>query len=202
MRSLAGHAFSGVAAEWCALIEARDELAPGELLAQTFRLLPHLYAAAVPLLHEGSEDPEEAIRVLAENVDSHLDRLDAVAGDAGAKPGRSGEGAWFGMDRAEWLALFTELGGTFGAANRHWTVSAPLETEPSAPETSTLADELTDVYRDVRWGLRLWEEERYEEAVRAWRLGFSQHWGVHALDAVRALHALATDPPQGRDGTR
>ena len=73
--------------------------------------------------------------------------------------------------------------------------------DPSAPQDSNeqpifhnLADDLADIYRDIKPGLRAWEtgDDRYiETIVFNWRTPhFESHWGVHALSAMRALHPL------------
>jgi hypothetical protein len=57
-----------------------------------------------------------------------------------------------------------------------------------------LADDLADIYRDIKPGLRAWdtEEEGYlDEVVFDWKLPhFGSHWGIHAVGAMRALHPL------------
>lgn len=49
--------------------------------------------------------------------------------------------------------------------------------------TADTADDLADIYRDLKPGLLLWKRGREEDrrgAVWAWRIGHRAHWGAHA----------------------
>jgi hypothetical protein len=60
--------------------------------------------------------------------------------------------------------------------------------------TGSLADDLTDIYCELKSGLGLYA--RYPEcALRGWAFGFDRHWGRHLVDAERHLALLAA---QGR----
>jgi hypothetical protein len=60
--------------------------------------------------------------------------------------------------------------------------------------TGSLADDLTDIYCELKSGLGLYA--RYPEcALRGWAYGFDRHWGRHLVDAERHLALLAA---QGR----
>jgi hypothetical protein len=57
------------------------------------------------------------------------------------------------------------------------------------PVRGSLADDLRDVYSDVRRGLALWDSPAPPDAaIWEWRFQFEIHWGDHAIDALRALH--------------
>lgn len=53
---------------------------------------------------------------------------------------------------------------------------------------SSITDDLLDVYADVSRGLDRWLAGDQLEAVWEWRFHLDTHWGVHAIDALRALH--------------
>lgn len=53
----------------------------------------------------------------------------------------------------------------------------------------SLADDLTDIYCEMKHGLRLFEQEPSLAAVN-WRSGYHLHWGQHLLDAARHLLGL------------
>ncbi|NOX76905.1 MAG: DUF5063 domain-containing protein [Gammaproteobacteria bacterium] len=59
-----------------------------------------------------------------------------------------------------------------------------------------LADDLTDVYSDLKCGLDLLEEG-VQQAVCEWQNSFYVHWGQHLLDAECWLHAVGAggEPP-------
>jgi hypothetical protein len=58
------------------------------------------------------------------------------------------------------------------------------------PVQGSLTDDVSDIYHDLREGIALYEEKKYNEAVWSWRFNFETHWGSHAIDAARALHYL------------
>ena len=51
-----------------------------------------------------------------------------------------------------------------------------------------LADDVSDVFADVRHGLWLFDQGREREALGEWVWSFQKHWGEHAVSAIRALH--------------
>lgn len=56
----------------------------------------------------------------------------------------------------------------------------------------SLADDLADIYVDLREGIDLLEAGHPNDAVWQRRFDYENHWGDHAVDALRALHRLAT----------
>ncbi|SDW60305.1 protein of unknown function [Thiocapsa roseopersicina] len=60
--------------------------------------------------------------------------------------------------------------------------------------TGSLADDLTDIYCELKSGLGLYACYP-ERALRGWAYGFDRHWGRHLVDAERHLALLAA---QGR----
>ncbi|EGV19879.1 DUF5063 domain-containing protein [Thiocapsa marina] len=60
--------------------------------------------------------------------------------------------------------------------------------------TGSLADDLTDIYCELKSGLGLYARQP-ECALRGWAYGFDRHWGRHLVDAERHLVFLAA---QGR----
>ena len=77
-----------------------------------------------------------------------------------------------------------------GQHDRYWTVFDPQQREASVE--ASLADDITDIYRDLNAGLELASAGRMDAAIWEWRNSFSRHWGRHAAEAIRALHALWT----------
>ncbi len=62
---------------------------------------------------------------------------------------------------------------------------------------SSVANDLGDIYVDLREGIDLLKDGNPSDALWAWRSSYATHWGDHAVDALRALHRIATD--RGRD---
>jgi hypothetical protein len=55
--------------------------------------------------------------------------------------------------------------------------------------TGSLADDLTDIYCELKHGLRV-QELHPHLANRVWYRGFADHWGQHLIDAERHLSLL------------
>jgi Domain of unknown function (DUF5063) len=68
----------------------------------------------------------------------------------------------------------------------YWDVFNPLE--DTDPIVSSLADDLTDIYLDVKKGLVLFESSYPWDAAWEWRFNFQIHWGRHLVGAQRAIH--------------
>ena len=71
--------------------------------------------------------------------------------------------------------------------NEYWDVFDPLEEAP--PILNTLFDDLSDIYRDLKEGLLLYDRGQIAEAAWEWRFKFNAHWGAHLAGAQRALHS-------------
>jgi hypothetical protein len=97
---------------------------------------------------------------------------------------------------AEWQEHYKRLGELLGEARWYWCYFDPTEPPESRqePVLGNLADDLADIYGDIKPGLRAWDtgEESYiDEVVYHWKFPlFGSHWGVHAVGALRALHPL------------
>jgi hypothetical protein len=83
-----------------------------------------------------------------------------------------------------------------GTQVAYWAYIDPTEPSESSDEPvfGNLADDLADIYRDIKPGLRAWAtgDDRYlTSIIIAWKFPlFGSHWGVHAVSALRALHPL------------
>ena len=76
---------------------------------------------------------------------------------------------------------------------KYYSVSfSPAKTE-EAPVTGDVADDLADIYRDLKNGLWLHENGHVTEAVWEWKHSFNTHWGRHAVSLLHALHCYMSD---------
>jgi hypothetical protein len=88
--------------------------------------------------------------------------------------------------------LYTHLVGLLGDRDSYWLEFDSREDLHAM--TGSLADDLTDIYCELKHGLRTLAEDP-EHSLQSWREGFARHWGQHLTDAERHLSALAL---QGR----
>lgn len=84
------------------------------------------------------------------------------------------------------LDRFSEL-----PLNLYWDVFDPLKEEP--PVVNSLADDLADIYRDLKEGVILYGQGDIVEATWQWRFLFEIHWGAHLTGAQRAIHCYLTN---------
>ena len=84
--------------------------------------------------------------------------------------------------------LYSHLRKLLGELDSYWLEfdAAPEEVHMSG----SLADDLTDIYFDLRYGLDLLDEVWPQRAAQAWQSSYRMHWGQHLVDAERHLYAL------------
>jgi hypothetical protein len=90
----------------------------------------------------------------------------------------------------EWRQLYDSLREKLGDWDLYWMVFDP-RTDNEAIHSS-LADDIADIYRDLKDGISLKEmnEVPVWEIIFEWRFGFTSHWGQHAVNALRTIHFL------------
>jgi hypothetical protein len=82
------------------------------------------------------------------------------------------------MEQEDWQELWAALGERLGRSGAYWCYFDPSEPPDSreGPVLGDLADDLADIYRDVKPGLRAWDvgdDRCAAEVVYSWkRLGF------------------------------
>ncbi|HWO89631.1 MAG TPA: DUF5063 domain-containing protein [Gemmatimonadales bacterium] len=165
-------AFVPVAERYCALIETYSERTPGEFLAEVHGLLPRIYAAAL------------ALPLTDVVFDKNQHDADAPVPESITDPDRG--------DQAEWSGLVRPLGAWLGKWCHYRDVFDPYESLSEPEVTGSLADDLCEIYRELRSGLRKWKRGDSGGALWEWRFGFETHWGKHSTGALRAVHSLAS----------
>ncbi len=88
------------------------------------------------------------------------------------------------------FALFSKLHQLLGEKDAYW-----MEYDLGHEEcrSGSLADDLTDIYCELKQGLKLLDEQRADpdSILKRWRRGFHLHWGKHLVDAERHLYDLS-----------
>lgn len=83
--------------------------------------------------------------------------------------------------------LFAELREVLGSRDGYWM---QFDVDHDGHSMSgSLADDLTDIYCELKHGLKLMDLEP-ARALDDWRNGFHVHWGQHLVDAERHLYDL------------
>lgn len=92
------------------------------------------------------------------------------------------------VDLDERFELYSELRKRLGERDSYW-----LEFDATPEElhmSGSLADDLTDIYFDLKQGLELMAQAWPHRAAQAWQSSYRLHWGQHLVDAERHLYAL------------
>ena len=102
------------------------------------------------------------------------------------------------MTHEEWGAVFARVQSLLGKDDSYWTVvpfGGDGADDPDERLVGSLADDLADIYRDLRDGFLLLAAGTPEDdVVWGWRHSFWSHWGEHAVNALRIIHRhLAID---------
>lgn len=97
------------------------------------------------------------------------------------------------IDHAAWTGRFAALDRALGSSATYGT-ALPAGVGEADVALVPLADDLADIWRDLRSALD-WLDSGADPAdvLWEWRFGFETHWGLHAVQALRALHVAAVN---------
>lgn len=107
------------------------------------------------------------------------------------------------VSHERWLTCFADIASVLDVWDDYWTTLDAYRVDDATglPDLTalppadflvnlSLADALADIWRDLRQGLdALSEGVPAESAAWQWRFSFQTHWGAHAVEALRAIHA-------------
>lgn len=165
--------FGEVAQRFCAIVDSAPGLDRTEFLLQIYRVLPELIGEAIRLPPLGPSDDQNP-----------------VAGSSTAATAGNSR-----MGYQQWSALYDQLKEKLGDWDLYWEVFDP--TKDNEAIHGTLADDIADIYRDLKEGLILNQDHQdtAENIVWEWRFSFYCNWGKHAIDALRTIHFRIEDTP-------
>ena len=83
-------------------------------------------------------------------------------------------------------AVSFRIGGQISTT--YWEVFDPYVYED--PVCGDLTDDLSDIAEDLKKGMNEYKAGRIGNAIFEWRFGLNNHWGLHIVDALRALHFI------------
>jgi len=168
--------FAELAEHYCALIERHRSIDRQAFLGEVHALLPRLYSSALVL---------PGIDAAENEAGDHGEELDTTGTSSNPVADRDR------ADHADWHRLFTSLGALLGDWDCYRKVFDPYKPPSESEVTGTLADDLSDIYGDLKAGLRKWQRGECEAAAWDWRFGFEYHWGRHLVGALQALYVLS-----------
>ena len=71
----------------------------------------------------------------------------------------------------------------------YWTIFDPSKTEDNKAVFTELSDDLADIYRDIKYGLILFDAGHFSEAIWEWTFHYKIHWGRHLLSAQKVIYS-------------
>lgn len=86
--------------------------------------------------------------------------------------------------------LYSRLRAGLGERDGYWLEYDSTFAANPQHMTGSLADDLTDIYFDLKPGLDLLSQSQPENVAGFWQASFELHWGQHLVDAERHLYAL------------
>lgn len=150
---------------------------------QTSELLAiaHRYCELIESLEEGHREPLAQLNEVLPRLHAAMTAVGPWPEDAAYDPS---------VDLDQRFELFSRLHRLLGDLDGYWM---EYDVTPHRQEMSgSLADDLTDIYCELKLGLtRLQREDDAGRTLGRWRRGFCKHWGQHVVDAERHLYALS-----------
>ena len=158
--------FAGVAQEYCSAVESAAQMDRAALLLQIYRILPRLINEAILLPSIESADEDDA--------------------DEGQEQPTSHSSVE--MADVQWGQLYNLLKEKLGDWDLYWQVFDPTTDKEAI--CGSLADDIADIYHDLKEGLVLRERRvaQPEDIIWNWRILYYSHWGKHAIDALLTIH--------------
>ena len=136
------------------------------------------YCELVDCLDEGNTDWLHAVANL-------LPRLHAAVSALNLPDPHNGHHPTADLDAR--FELYSQLRNMLGERDSYWMEFDVADDEQSM--SGSLADDLTDIYCELKYGLRLMEGEP-ERAIEGLHKCYHLHWGQHLVDAERHLYEL------------
>ncbi len=140
------------------------------------------YCALIESLEEGDRRPLAQLNALLPRLHAAMTTLIAQTEGLSDDPN---------VDLDQRFELFSRLHRLLGDLDAYWM---EYDVTPNRQEMSgSLADDLTDIYCELKLGLDRMEEADDDtgRTLGIWRTGFCRHWGQHVVDAERHLYALS-----------
>lgn len=94
------------------------------------------------------------------------------------------------IDIDERFELFSRLREALGERDGYWMEFDNGNAIHPQHMSGSLADDLADIYYDLKPGLEQLAQMPPERVLRFWRRSYELHWGQHLVDAERHLYAL------------
>ncbi len=95
------------------------------------------------------------------------------------------------VTESDWFRIHDTLREKFGTANDYLEVFDERMNDSEGPVTANLAENMADIYQDLKDFLLLYQtgtEEVMNDAVWQCRMNFETYWGQKLANSLRAIH--------------
>lgn len=95
------------------------------------------------------------------------------------------------VTESDWNMIHNTLREKFGTANDYLDLPDDILNEPETLVSSSLAENMTDIYQDMKDFLLLYQtgtKEVMNDAIWECRMNFENIWGQKLVNAMRAIH--------------
>lgn len=95
------------------------------------------------------------------------------------------------VTESDWFRIHDTLKEKFGTANDYLEVFDEKINDSEGPVTENLAENMADIYQDIKDFLLLYQtgtEEVMNDAVWQCRMNFETYWGQKLANSLRAVH--------------
>jgi hypothetical protein len=171
--------FASLADTFCTLVDQHETLSADAFLLRVHPLLPALYSGGLALPSTDILFDEETDK----EPDDETDEVELGVERSEIDPDRH--------THDEWQRLFSTFTVKLGQPCNYREIVDPYDSKEQTEVTASLADDIADIYRDLRCGLLKWHRGETGNALWAWRFHFECHWGGHVTSSLKALWAWA-----------
>lgn len=95
------------------------------------------------------------------------------------------------VTESDWNMIHNTLRGKFGTANEYLDLPDDILNEPETLISSSLAENIADIYQDMKDFLLLYQtgtQEVMNDAIWECRMNFENIWGQKLVNAMKAIH--------------
>jgi hypothetical protein len=95
------------------------------------------------------------------------------------------------ITEAIWFTIHDAFKKCFGSANEYLEVFDERANDSDSPVVSSLAENMTDIYQDIKDFLLLYQtgtSEVMNDAIMECKMNFENYWGQKLVNALRAIH--------------
>jgi hypothetical protein len=95
------------------------------------------------------------------------------------------------VTEADWMEIYGTLKKKFGTADDFLEVFDEKVNDTEGPVVSSISENMTDIYQDIKDFLLLYQtgtEEVMNDAIWECRMNFENFWGQKLVNSLRAIH--------------